>query len=336
MMVIGHSGAPDLIVRWIYNFHMPLFFFVSGFLFNPRHIDSKWPYVKKKIKTLWVPYVKWSLLFLVFHNFLASLHIYNTVYTGPDIMHKIAGILSMTDSEQLLGGVWFLKQLLYTSIICCFILYGINRSRNPKYWLPVSISIIILLQIFFEAIPFHIPTISTITLNGILFFLTGHLISKYGFRFDSLATGVTLLAITIIISIFYHGNIETHGLAIIIYFMVALASISGTICLCNSMLRLKTLSLTFDKLGEMTIYILIFHFPAFKIVSAAIIQLHGMSVARLSEFPVLKGLENGEYILYTLAGILIPVFLYYVKIRLANIKSRHWSKDLIISKFNNR
>ena len=35
LMVMGHSGCPDFLYRFIYMFHMPLFFFCSGFFMKP-------------------------------------------------------------------------------------------------------------------------------------------------------------------------------------------------------------------------------------------------------------------------------------------------------------
>lgn len=35
LMVMGHTSMPDAINRWIYSFHMPLFFLLSGLLFIP-------------------------------------------------------------------------------------------------------------------------------------------------------------------------------------------------------------------------------------------------------------------------------------------------------------
>ena len=36
LMVIGHSGCPDYLHRFIYMFHMPCFFFISGYLLNDK------------------------------------------------------------------------------------------------------------------------------------------------------------------------------------------------------------------------------------------------------------------------------------------------------------
>lgn len=32
LMILGHSSLPNTIQNWIYSFHMPFFFFISGVL----------------------------------------------------------------------------------------------------------------------------------------------------------------------------------------------------------------------------------------------------------------------------------------------------------------
>lgn len=38
LMRVGHSGPPTLVKHYVYGFHMPFFFILSGYLFN----YSKW------------------------------------------------------------------------------------------------------------------------------------------------------------------------------------------------------------------------------------------------------------------------------------------------------
>lgn len=43
LMVLGHSYSEDnasLIIKWLYSFHMPLFFIVSGVLYGIRYNNS--------------------------------------------------------------------------------------------------------------------------------------------------------------------------------------------------------------------------------------------------------------------------------------------------------
>lgn len=43
LVVLGHSfyrfSADYPVIRWIYGFHMPLFFFISGYLLRYTHAD---------------------------------------------------------------------------------------------------------------------------------------------------------------------------------------------------------------------------------------------------------------------------------------------------------
>lgn len=40
LMVVGHSGCPTFLHDFVYMFHMPCFFFVSGWLLNDKYITD--------------------------------------------------------------------------------------------------------------------------------------------------------------------------------------------------------------------------------------------------------------------------------------------------------
>lgn len=62
LMVLGHcysTGNGTYILRWLYSFHMPLFFIIPGIVYGiyRRHTaDSVWNVAKKKAKRLLIPY----------------------------------------------------------------------------------------------------------------------------------------------------------------------------------------------------------------------------------------------------------------------------------------
>ena len=126
-MVIGHSGCPEILNRFLYSFHMPLFFICSGYFF--REIYDKKSlniFCQKRIKGLYVPYIKWSLFFIILHNTFLHLNIYNdlsnsTVYTFHDVIKQIAKALLMTDYELLIRPFWFIKELLFASLLVAII-----------------------------------------------------------------------------------------------------------------------------------------------------------------------------------------------------------------------
>lgn len=133
LMVIGHSGCPEYLDRFIYLFHMPCFFFISGWLLKDNYVTDIRKGLIKKIKGSYVPFVKWSLIFLLLHNVFSRLYIYNSSYNASDFIAKIIRILTMTGGEELLGGFWFLISLCWASIFTLLylhLLYKKNKVTN--------------------------------------------------------------------------------------------------------------------------------------------------------------------------------------------------------------
>lgn len=63
LVVLGHTSQSVGLVHWIFSFHMPLFFIISGMLFHERQfLDS----VKKKAVSLLVPYLFFGIATFVY------------------------------------------------------------------------------------------------------------------------------------------------------------------------------------------------------------------------------------------------------------------------------
>ena len=64
LVVLGHVYRGNIIQNWIYSFHMPLFFIISGWLFGYKNIEPKdfLEITKKKVMTLMLPYIEFYLL----------------------------------------------------------------------------------------------------------------------------------------------------------------------------------------------------------------------------------------------------------------------------------
>lgn len=110
-MVMGHVGFGEVFDKVIHAFHMPMFFFISGFLHKDRTIKIR-TLARIKAKTLLIPY-------FVFGGM------------GCLLDGRINGI-SLEPWKNLLwanttyipfaGAVWFLSALFFTEIIYCALL----------------------------------------------------------------------------------------------------------------------------------------------------------------------------------------------------------------------
>lgn len=129
LMVVGHSGCPTYLHDFLYLFHMPCFFFISGWLLSDKYIDDLKTGLLKKVKGSYVPFVKWTLIFLLFHNVFASVHIYADSYSWQTFIERVVRTFTMTGGESLLGGFWFLISLFWASVWSVLFLHFLYRNR---------------------------------------------------------------------------------------------------------------------------------------------------------------------------------------------------------------
>lgn len=130
LMVIGHSGCPTYLYDFIYMFHMPCFFFISGWLLSDKYLSNLKRGLYQKAKGSYYPFVKWTLIFLLFHNVFASMHIYENYYSWQTFMERIIRTFTMTGSESLLGGFWFLISLFWASIISLLFFHMLSKNET--------------------------------------------------------------------------------------------------------------------------------------------------------------------------------------------------------------
>ena len=117
---------------------MPLFFIASGYCFKEKYLSVPRQYIYNKVKGIYWPYVKWSLLFLLLHNVCFNLHLYSDQYGWKEyVSHLYASseflslatsiIFKMQGHEQLLGGYWFMNALFFGSLIVWLVIRYVKQ-----------------------------------------------------------------------------------------------------------------------------------------------------------------------------------------------------------------
>ncbi len=71
-VVVGHSLTGSVIEHFVGLFHMPLFFFVSGYLFKEKYVSNLKSFFGRRMKTLWWPTFKWIAIVVLLHNVFFS------------------------------------------------------------------------------------------------------------------------------------------------------------------------------------------------------------------------------------------------------------------------
>lgn len=119
LVIIGHSiNVPTLLKTIIYGFHMPLFFFLSGYLFHWKQYKDLTDFIKAKFKQYMIPYFALGLVNLVLNAGRESLSISGKQLLVSTIKHFLWLIYSYSTSQTMPNctPLWFLPCLFLSAI----------------------------------------------------------------------------------------------------------------------------------------------------------------------------------------------------------------------------
>lgn len=127
---IGHFGeAGGKLYPFVFHYHVPLFFFMSGFFVRQYdiHIQS---FIKKKAIQLMLPYFVFSLLAL---GYFTLVHNWDSSQMLAAAKTFVFGIRN----KVFAGSLWFIPCLFIVSVLHYFVL-----AVSKRLWVPVLISFI--------------------------------------------------------------------------------------------------------------------------------------------------------------------------------------------------
>lgn len=342
LMVVGHTGSPSWVNNYLSLMRMPLFFFMSGYCFKAGYLSvgggKKW--MKKRVKGIYWPYVKWGVVFVLLHNFFMSVGIYNDTsefngrvmhsYDWVEMIKKLSGVITMHGTERLLGGYWFLKSLFYGSFI-----FYVLRKLSSRIWLwAITLLMLTLISSYFNLkIPYF--KVGSLELFSAFFIMVGHGMRCLQWKgktiINSIITNLPAIVICAIVvgigSVYWPTSMRYYRwYEVLPYAMTALL---GTFvifaignCINNWTIDNKYMILSKTKsfvkrfliyTGRYTFNVLTWHFLSFKIISLIIILLYGLSWDRLGDFPVMSDYaKSGYWIIYLFAGVGLPMTGTYI------------------------
>lgn len=123
LVVIGHVYAFNrqivdrFFVVWLYSFHMPLFFIISGMLIAYKDEKDIWKFVKKRIKGILIPYVFFSIFSIIV---FAIVNDFNREVFVQNVKATICGVGIDT--------LWFLPALFFGEVIF-FVLRNLLKNK---------------------------------------------------------------------------------------------------------------------------------------------------------------------------------------------------------------
>lgn len=124
------------LVSFIYQFHMPLFIFVSGALFY-REIDKEnfsfENLVNKKAKSLIIPYLTYGILYTVIVKLIAGF------YSLENLPYAI--VYDVLLGQDIKQHIWFLPTLFFITILYYVTCIALKRDKKQLIILLIIVSL---------------------------------------------------------------------------------------------------------------------------------------------------------------------------------------------------
>lgn len=181
LVVFAHYKLPIAFDTYIFSFHMPLFFFISGFLFNfVKYTESATNFVKGRFRSLIIPYFAFAVLTCLFYYLLDEVYSPGVVtlkFFEADIFYIVYSILySQTTMISYNGPLWFLTCLFVTELL----FFGLSKRYYWQRWKLVIWLIIagIIGYLYSVYVPFTLPWNADVALTAVVFYGAGNLFRK--------------------------------------------------------------------------------------------------------------------------------------------------------------
>lgn len=207
----------------IFMIHMPLFFVVSGYLFNTQKTFND--ITRSNIKGLFIPYILYNLLFVVYWVALGFFKVVmGQEYSWGDCLftpgwHFALGIASGNYD----GPTWFLLALIW----CKYFTYLIHRGTLTLKVLAVA-AWVILLYVRIETGVYYIYALDC-ACAGIIWFEVGQLLGIYKDKIH-VSYFAYYVAIPIGFALCYYVMLNNGTCNYILANVNGLCGVAGTVC----------------------------------------------------------------------------------------------------------
>lgn len=332
LVVLSHAAAPGWMAAFVYQFHVPVFFICAGYFFKTEYLDNEKPYIAHRFRGLYVPFVKWSLLFLCLHNVFFWTGILNERYgnAAGGVLHPYGWhdfsqrvwscVTNMSGYDEFLcGAFWFFRAFFIASIVFLLFMKLMRWTRGFRDerglgWGVLTLSFVLTTWLVLEGMrATGVAQGGYRELTGVFFMAVGFLYRRYrehipGGWWMALACFAYLAAAAVwwpsamspradfggFVSLLAGG---TAGFYLVYILSQKLATAGGAVAR----------SLVY--VGDRTLYIFAFHLLAFKAVSAVKVACLGRPWEQVGWHPAIPAASSWDlfFLLYVLAGVGLPL-----------------------------
>jgi len=318
-VVYGHAMGPFAHIVFLY--HLALFFFVSGCLYKESYARQPFLLVKRRIRSLYVPFVGFGLFFGILHNILFKVNLYTDrlssqynqvsyLNSSREYLLNLLQIASFAKVEQLLAPMWFLPVLFIVQLLVVVPDSLIAKFAPRQRGILLSAVVAALFTLGYLYYPEKNAVLRPVSIAmvvaGIFYF--GHLFRQHGGDV-AIKPQYALLSFLLLVVASRYGSIDTGGHVFVsphFYIACSLSGIYLHLFLARSVPEGSLLKRFLVHVGRNTITILALHFLAFRAVNFLQVMIHDLPAYMTGQHPKIPT-TGAWWLVYFVAGILLPL-----------------------------
>lgn len=318
LVVSGHLEFSLMGMFTPYSFQLALFFFISGYLFKEKYLDNVAEFIRRRVKSLLVPYFLYNIFYLIVTVLIAK---WTGHLWGKPITWKNFFITPFLNGHQfdLSCPLWFVTQLFMTLIVFLFIFKVLRKINDNKYF---HLSVFLILGLL------AIPVSKTVTLGSfelvvvrtmfsMFFVYLGFYYKHYVEDFHDIFTYKWLGAVITLQSVLWLFNRDydpQHGIGlsyvlvwarfdeqIIVPIITALTGIWASLFVVKITFPYIKDCKFIQQMGKVTYHIMANHLLVMFIITAILMKIHGLPVA-----------ERAEHNIYWIYNPVQTTYFYFV------------------------
>ena len=341
LVVTAHAAAPTYLSRFAYMVSVPAFFVCAGYFFNPQYLQQKGTFVVRRARRLYLPFVKWSLLFLVLHNLFFPLGLLSETYGnaaggvthpydwGTAMQNLWSIVFNMSGYDVFLAGAfWFFRALFLSSIAFLLLFKGatcIKWLKNPTLQVAAVGTLTLLLAIWQSFDGLRITGVAQggyRELMGITFMSIGFLFRhntdsplSVAWRHPALGLAWSSLILALLVAFFPVAMTPSTGnpLAVVLLALAGPAAFVWLHAVAHYLSLLpRKVPEVIAYIGDNSIYIFGFHLLAFKLVSMIKVLAYGLPWEMVGNHPVVTfQRDDAFWIAYLFVGAGLPLLVVW-------------------------
>ncbi|MBM7655465.1 acyltransferase family protein [Neobacillus cucumis] len=308
LVMLGHAAIPTPLKTYIYTFHMPLFFFLSGYLYNKDKFPNLKVFLKRRTKSLILPYIAFSLVAYLWFLLLNHLGLVN--YDNNLLTPLLGSVIAERKTIWTVhtGALWFVACLFCTELLFYFI-SKIGRSKKIIGFFLLFISAI---GCFYnKAVGQPLPWNLDIAMISVGFYGAGYFYKEFHKKLEWMNQFKIFILLMLINFVTGYLNFNYTGERVDFYnsslgniFLFYLSAFSGIGAFVILIKRIKK-NKSLQYIGKNSFIYLAFHQKIVFFVFSLMIQKSVFNVETIADYPIVEGL------LYTLITVIILVPAVY-------------------------